>query len=124
MNECVQELLLRKLLLIENILDYNQQLDTLELSNMTCNELSDVLEYYELRILEAYKRRNLTPIQFAKEKDGKLKERLEMWQEKLKTAKEIQNKERIKIANERIKQVKLLIDANKKRMDIEKEREK
>lgn len=91
---------------------------------MSISELREVLEYFDERLFEKYQRRNLTPLQFAKEKDGKLKDRLKSWNEKLSGAKEKGDAQKVKIYKDRIKQIKLLLNANKERIKIEKEREK
>lgn len=81
-------------------------------------------EYLEnLFLLEKYKRRNLKPIQFAKEKEKDLAERLDKHLDYLKSAQADKDKERVAELKIEIEEIKNLIQAHKekiKRIKLEK----
>lgn len=91
---------------------------------MSLNELKDIHEFLYNKLLERYKRRNLKPIQFAKENEEKLKDSLEYWEEKLAKYKELGNRDKEKITKTKIERIKTLIDANKKRQETIKQKER
>lgn len=73
----------------------------------------------DLLILErSYKKRKLKPIQFAKEKQKKLDERLENHLEMLKTANMDKDKERVAKLKIEIEEIKKLIAAHKDNMKL------
>jgi hypothetical protein len=82
------------------------------------------MEYLEnISLLEKYKRRKLKPMQFAKEKEKQLSERLKKHLEYLKAARDSRDKEREKELKIEIDEIKNLIKAHEekiKRIKLEK----
>lgn len=112
-----------KIALLEEALYFNPNYNIDELVECDINELGQIIEFEQSKIFEAYKKRNLTPIQFAKEAGQKLQERMKKLQDRLKMANTDKNADKAKELKNEISRVKTLITANKQRQKNIKEKD-